>query len=194
MKRIFKRIAVRASAGLILVLTLVVASGSSTSAVALTPTFYDTPTTTTTGIFSIITGPDGNMWFTKNDQNQIAKVTMDGTVTEYTIGSSHTLGFGLAVGPDDNIWFNWTNNNGTKGVGKMDTFGANQVYYDLTSSYGVYDIPSAIGMGPDGNMWVGTASQQTNNPGGRILKITTSGVATPYALSTVYPGATYSII
>lgn len=195
MRNILKKVTSKTTYGLILALILTVASSrTSNAAVALTPTFYNTPTSTTTGIFAMTAGPDGNMWFTKNDQNQIGKVTMSGAVSEYTLGSGHTLGFGIAAGPDGNMWFNWANNDGTKGVGKMNTSGANQVYYDLTSSYGTYDTPSAIGAGPDGNMWIGTSSQQTSNPGGRIIKVTTSGSATVYPLPTTYPGVTYSIV
>jgi streptogramin lyase len=35
----------------------------------------------------ITVGPDGNLWFTEHDANQVAKVTTSGAITEYRLPS-----------------------------------------------------------------------------------------------------------
>lgn len=54
---------------------------------------------------TMLLGPDGNVWFTF--QNNLARVKLDGTVTLYPIptANSNMLPAGLAIGTDGNIWF-----------------------------------------------------------------------------------------
>jgi hypothetical protein len=59
----------------------------------------------------IITGPDGNIWFTDFGNNKIGKITQSGTITEYGTGITASAGlYGITVGPDGNIWFTEFNN------------------------------------------------------------------------------------
>jgi virginiamycin B lyase len=57
------------------------------------------------GPYGIVPGPDGNVWFTERNGNQIAKITPSGAVTEYPIPSANSMPRGIAVGPDGNLWF-----------------------------------------------------------------------------------------
>ena len=53
---------------------------------------------------SIILGPDGNLWFTEQNASNVARVTLDGVITEFR---TPTFSFPLDItaGPDGNVWF-----------------------------------------------------------------------------------------
>jgi streptogramin lyase len=51
----------------------------------------------------IVTGPDGNLWFTETLNNAIGKITTAGAITEYPAEAN-----GLSAGPDGNLWFTGT--------------------------------------------------------------------------------------
>jgi len=57
----------------------------------------------------ITTGPDGNLWFTESNTNQIGKFSpANNKITEYNVplsGTTNTNPDGIAVGPDGNLWF-----------------------------------------------------------------------------------------
>jgi virginiamycin B lyase len=62
----------------------------------------------------ITAGADGNMWFLElagrmdgrtPDGNRVARITMNGTISEFPIPSQTGSPINLAVGPDRNIWF-----------------------------------------------------------------------------------------
>ena len=53
----------------------------------------------------ITAGPDGNLWFTEQAGNRIARITPDGVVTEFSAGLSVGAGpRGIVSGPDGNLW------------------------------------------------------------------------------------------
>jgi streptogramin lyase len=54
--------------------------------------------------WKIITGPDGNLWFTEYGLEQIARITPEGEITEYVLPSPF-LPVGITSGPDGNLWF-----------------------------------------------------------------------------------------
>jgi streptogramin lyase len=56
------------------------------------------------GLF-ILTGPDGNIWFSEQTANKIGKITPSGTITEYNIPTPYSLPQGATSGPDGNLWF-----------------------------------------------------------------------------------------
>ena len=81
------------------------------------PTTYSDPS-------RIVTGPDGNLWFTEQGAvgangslqptfpapGKIGRITPDGQITEFTTPNQNWPYFtsnpaGIAVGPDGNIWF-----------------------------------------------------------------------------------------
>src|SRR5215213_1120139 len=54
---------------------------------------------------SIVTGPDGNLWFTEFLGNKIARMTADAAVTEFPIPTANSRPDEIDVGPDGNLWF-----------------------------------------------------------------------------------------
>ena len=52
----------------------------------------------------IARGPDGAMWFTEVEANQIGRITTAGTVTEISAGLANSQPVGIASGPDGNMW------------------------------------------------------------------------------------------
>src|SRR5882724_10401411 len=73
-------------------------------------TEYATPTTGGAPA-GIVTGPDGNLWFTESNRNNIGKITPSGVITEYAIPSAGSGPQGIAAGPDGNLWFAESNSN-----------------------------------------------------------------------------------
>ena len=53
----------------------------------------------------LVSGADGNLWFTEYDGNKIGRITPDGKITEYAIPTYQGLPDSIAAGPDNNIWF-----------------------------------------------------------------------------------------
>jgi virginiamycin B lyase len=86
-----------------------------------------------------------------------------GTVIEYPLPNVDALA--ITVGPDGNLWFTTTYS-----IGKMTTTGTVTLYKIPTA----FPAPQSIVTGPDGNLWFAESS------GGKIGKITTSGVITEY--------------
>jgi streptogramin lyase len=99
-------------------------------------------------------GPDGNVWVTLDQTNDIAKITPNGTVTEYN-PANVTSPIGITTGPDGNIWV--TQNGGVASFSPADP--------DSAVKYTINDITDArpIVTGPDGNLW--TVS------GGNVIRI-----------------------
>lgn len=54
----------------------------------------------------IVTGPDGNLWYTEKGAGKIARMSTTGTITEFPVpsGTSSAPGF-IIVGADRNLWF-----------------------------------------------------------------------------------------
>jgi streptogramin lyase len=119
----------------------------------------------------IVTGPDGNLWFTENDpvSNAIGRITPSGQITEYKIPTSGANPFGITVGPDKNLWF--TEEFGDK-IGQITPSGKITEFPIPASG----QFPEGIVTGPDGNLWF------TENLGHSIAKMTTSGTVTQYPL------------
>jgi hypothetical protein len=63
-----------------------------------TPTPYSYPEV-------ITSGPDGNLWFTEQSANKIARATPDGSITEFPIQTPNAGLMGITAGPDGNLWF-----------------------------------------------------------------------------------------
>ena len=98
--------------------------------------------------YGITAGPDGNIWFTVLSGN-IGKITMGGTVTEYTCHIPSTGGgciqaHSITAGPDGNLWFT---PQFSDELGVMTTNG-------VASAFGFIGSPMSITNGPDGNLWV----------------------------------------
>jgi serine/threonine protein kinase/streptogramin lyase len=153
-----------------------------TVTVSITPTFTPSPTVTArpnrpVGVVTefglptssaspaqITLGPDGNLWFTENDGNQIGRITPNGTVTEFSVPTPNSTPDGITIGPDGNLWF--TENTANQ-IGRI-TPGGNITEFSIPTGD---SHPSGITAGHDGNIWFGevTANQIGRiTPGGTI--------------------------
>src|SRR5438067_405640 len=55
--------------------------------------------------YVLTAGPDGNLWFTESEANQIGRITPSGEISEFPIASPGSFPIGIAAGPDGNLWF-----------------------------------------------------------------------------------------
>jgi virginiamycin B lyase len=113
----------------------------------------------------LVTGPDGAIWFVETGKNQIGRITMDGTVTEFPLPTANSIDFEkgfIGVGPDGALWFN---KDRTHKLGRVTTDGEFSEFA-LPEGYG---IVRSLVAGPDGNLWI---TGPFNNS---ILKLDTQG-------------------
>jgi streptogramin lyase len=54
---------------------------------------------------SITPGPDGNLWFTEPDSNEIGRITPAGQVTLFPVPTPRSQPLGIAAGSNGNVWF-----------------------------------------------------------------------------------------
>jgi virginiamycin B lyase len=124
--------------------------------------------------FSIVPGPDGALWFTELQANQIGRVTTAGAITEFPLPSTlpNSNPVGIAVGADGNFWFTDVQFDFPFGaeIGRMTPTGEVTLF------------PNASGLricsGPDGNVWF------TDSTGNNVGRITPSGIVTLFAIPT----------
>ncbi len=121
----------------------------------------------------IAQGPDGAMWVTFGGNglgNEIARIAMDGTVTEYD-NDSLAGAIGIVSGPGDKLWVTIATKvvrfdpaSPTTPAPPADVFAADIVQ------------PQTIVNGPDGNLWTASAD--------KVLRITPAGTVTPFPVLT----------
>ncbi len=110
-------------------------------------------------------GPDGNIWITLSGSalgNDLAKVTPQGTVTEFD-PADVSGPIGIAAGDDGNLWV--TQAGGVAKVPPANPAGATKFAIAAIAD------PRGITAGPDGNLW--TAS------GDKVLRIPPADPANP---------------
>jgi virginiamycin B lyase len=112
----------------------------------------------------IVTGPNGNLWFTMTRSNAIGQMNTAGALAIHPIATSDSQPEGLTVGPDGRLWFTEA---GINGIGAITMAGAVEDW-NLPSSSG----PSDITAGPDGALWF------TESLSNKVGRITTTGVIT----------------
>ncbi len=116
----------------------------------------------------ITAGPDGNLWFTEANANQIGRITPAGVVTEFSAGITPGAGLsGITAGPDGNLWF--TEYDGNR-IGRITPKGKVKEF-----SAGISSPPREITAGCDGNLWF------TQDYGNRIGRITPKGKVTEFS-------------
>ncbi|HEY1881413.1 MAG TPA: hypothetical protein VGG51_00040 [Candidatus Cybelea sp.] len=132
------------------------------------------------GANGITGGPDNALWFCEAGIDTIGRITVDGTVTNYskgiTPGSQPTS---IAVGPDGALWF--TESAGGR-IGRITTSGKVTEY---SGGITAADEPSGITAGPDGAMWFTEYEnyQSYSVQNSKIGRITLQGAITQYALA-----------
>jgi virginiamycin B lyase len=129
------------------------------------------------GPMNITSGPDGNVWFTEEDNtSNVARITPAGTVTEYPTPTPNSGPAGITTGPDGALWFAeyWANQ-----IGRITTAGA-ITEYPIPLMHLPNNTPSGITAGRDGALWF---TEQAPNQIGRM---TTTGTVTQYPIPTAH--------
>lgn len=120
----------------------------------------------TTAPIDVITGPDGNLWFT-----QVALAGMTEPVVRYNLATGVPTAFGpaggtlpsqIVVGPDNSLYFT---NNGANFVSRVTTDGT-------FTTIPVDQTQFSIAVGPDGNIWF--AERDTGNNTTALRRIFTA--------------------
>ncbi len=119
--------------------------------------------------YTIVAGPDGNLWFTESVGNKIGRITPSGVITEFPVPTAASGPYGIALGPDGNIWF--TERFGDK-IGKYVMATGQIVEYPIPTSF---SQPWEIIAGPDGNLWF------TEEDVAQIGRITPAGAITEFS-------------
>jgi virginiamycin B lyase len=119
-------------------------------------------------LVQITTGPDGALWFTENNADQIGRITTAGSVTEYPL-TVNAGPWGITAGPDGALWFTET---GRDKIGRITTAGAVTEYPVPSAGPGLEGITA----GPDGALWFAEAGSH------KIGRITTAGAVTEYLI------------
>jgi streptogramin lyase len=99
---------------------------------------------TTSGSPSTISaGPDGNLWFTEPDANQIGRITPTGQVTLFAVPTAGSQPTGITAGPNGNIWFTEA---GSRKIGEYFITGTPPAAADATSTALATDVAApAVG-------------------------------------------------
>ncbi len=130
-------------------------------------------------------GPDGNLWLTDADHNELGRVAQDGTVvddyklgtyTGFPIPTANSFPRPITAGPDGNLWFVELNNGGK--LGRCTTAGSITEFPLPGPSGPDWEIAA----GPDGNLWLSN-SRNNSSTVARLLKVTPQGAATPFPLA-----------
>jgi virginiamycin B lyase len=123
----------------------------------------------------IAAGPDGSLWLTDEYNDQILKLTTDGTFTGFPLLDGHPTG--IVAGPDKALWF--ANAEYSDGVGRITTKGKITLYPAGPS----HDIA----VGSDGALWY------TETAANQIGRITTRGTISGYSKGITSGSEPYSI-
>jgi streptogramin lyase len=111
---------------------------------------------------SITAGPDGNLWFTMLNTNQIGRITPTGVITTFAIPTANAGPAVIVPGPDGNLWFTESTSNKIASISPLGSFNE----YSIPTSR---SRPDGIAAGPDGNLWY------TENLGEKIGRISPTG-------------------
>jgi virginiamycin B lyase len=108
-------------------------------------------------------GSDGNLWFTEQTANAVARMTPDGSFREYPL-SPGALAASIVAGPDGALWFTELN---LSRIGRITTDGKLREFTLPTKRSGPNEIVAA-----DGALWFSETGAN------KIGRITTSGKVT----------------
>ena len=76
------------------------------AATAQTIMEFPIPTANTNPV-GIVSGPDGNLWFTESSLtlNSVGRISPTGSITSFGLTGALTQPGGITAGPDGNLWF-----------------------------------------------------------------------------------------
>lgn len=127
------------------------------------------------GVFSMVQGLDGKLYFTLYSDNKIGRVNADGTGLQ-TIDAGGTHPLDITIGPDGNIWFTINGPPGKVGRVNPATFALVEAPVHVP---GDVQGPRGIIAGPDGNLYV---------PGGESGKLWKVAPSSPPQITEVASG------
>jgi streptogramin lyase len=164
--------------------TLVASASASASLVGEVTEFSTgiTPNSLPTGIAA---GPEGDLWFTENNEfeaTNIGRITAAGVVTQFPI-HDFSEPRGITLGPEGDLWFTEVNNVPCEAGGCPSRVGRINPMTDAVAEYstGIQEgsQPWDIAAGPDGNLWF---SERTGPIGyaGQMARITPTGEVTEF--------------
>jgi hypothetical protein len=167
-------------------------TGGSYHVERMTPDGTITPFAVPTKPAYITGGPDGALWFTgMTDASviKIARITTDGTYSDFTVPSDNTHPNGATVittGPDGALWFidptPTTNGVDTRPKIQRITTSGVRTSFSVPTVVAFSSNTGSLVAGPDGALWFGEANNGlTQNGKINIGRITTSGVITEFA-------------
>jgi len=109
--------------------------------------------------YTIVPGPDGNLWFTESSGNKLGRITPAGVITEFPVPAAASGPYGIAIGRNGDVWFTERFNNK---IGR---------YTPATGVFKEFRIPTPfaqpweIALAPDGDLWF---TEEDVNQIGRI--------------------------
>jgi len=129
----------------------------------------------------ITVGSDGALWFAELSSNQIGRITVDGTITHYSLLNDQTDPYAIAAGPNGSLWYKKSNyfNTVPSLIGELTASGT-AIDYPASANYA-----GAITAGPDGAMWFADVDA--------VRRITTSGTVTNFPVASV-PGQPAAVL
>ncbi len=124
---------------------------------------------------AIVLGSDGALWFTESGTARVGRVTLAGSITDYSVGGAGPLS--AALGSDGSVWFTL---NGSNQIGTITTNETVTRYTVPTAGSQPLDIIA----GTDGALWF------TEHATGKLGRITVTGSITEVTLTAcAAPGA-----
>lgn len=128
-------------------------------------------------MYSMVLGPDHNLWAPDANGNVIAQFTPSGVETAFPIPTQNAFAQGIVAGPDGALWF--TEYGGGK-IGRITTAGIITEYPVTPLPGQTVSKPLGITNGPDGALWF------IDYGGFAIGRITTAGAITEFP--NIFPG------
>ncbi len=130
----------------------------------------------------IVSDPaDNALWFVEQTGNNVGRVSIGGTITEYPIPTVNSAPTSMALGSDGNLWFTEENSFANK-IGTINP--TTHVITEYSAGISPFVFPYQITSNPDGNLYF------TEYDGNKIARITTAGVVTEFTIPTAntFPG------
>ena len=108
-------------------------------------------------LWGITSGPDGNTWFTEENNNAVGRVTPGAVITEFTAGFPTGSPRGIVTGPDGNLWVAQAGGDGA--IARVTKAGEVTEFPVPTAG-----DPNDIAVGPDGNLWYVDPGRERDRP------------------------------
>jgi streptogramin lyase len=129
-------------------------------------------------LVGIAPGPDGNIWFTRFDNNTIDRMSPDGAVTgQYPIPTPDSGPAAIVPGPDGNLWFDEQRGHQ---IARISPIGQISEFRYAAPPVPNTDNNHSPTSGPDGNVWF------TDFWNSRIGYVTPAGQVTEFPTPTAH--------